>query len=385
MYPHWTVTPETETSWFEALANLARYLRTPEGCPWDREQTAHDFARFTKGEVEELIEALASGDNSHAEEEFGDAFFCLLALAAAAEEEGRFNLHDAFMRAHEKMIRRHDHVFGDTKASTPEEAIAAWEKAKAGERARKRQAPAPRPKAAGLDGCPAGWAVCIVSEDGAISLEVHPDFAAVLKRCDKAAHVAVDMPIGLMPSFEKSQRRAVDTAARALLKPQKSSSVFSSPSRSMLKAKSYEAARVQGLSKQAWNLLPRIREIDVCLRPEDQRRIHESHPELVFRGLAGHPLASKKRTPEGLDERIALLEYVAKFPCRQAIEAGAKSFRRKEAALDDLVDACAMAWIALQIHTGAAQPLPPQPPLDERGLRMEMWWRPLKKEAVRAK
>ena len=130
IYPHLEKPPETESDWFEALIALARYLRTPEGCPWDREQGAADFARFLADEVREQVEALDSGDNRHAREEFGDVFFTLLATAAAAEEEGRFRLGDALENIHEKMIRRHEHVFGDATAETAEDAIRVWEEAK---------------------------------------------------------------------------------------------------------------------------------------------------------------------------------------------------------------------------------------------------------------
>lgn len=125
---------KTETEWFDALVDLARFLRTPEGCPWDREQSSADFAGYAKGEVEEFIEALDGNDNSHIAEEFGDAFFTLLASAAAAEEEGRFDLKDALQAIHKKMIRRHDHVFGGVKAKSAEDAVQAWEDAKAKER-----------------------------------------------------------------------------------------------------------------------------------------------------------------------------------------------------------------------------------------------------------
>jgi tetrapyrrole methylase family protein/MazG family protein len=114
--------------------NLCRYLRGPDGCPWDREQTSTDFARHSIGETEELLEALQGTDNAHAEEEFGDTLFVMLAAGAAAEAEGRFNVQRALERAHEKMIRRHDHVFGENKAATPEDAIAAWNRIKQQER-----------------------------------------------------------------------------------------------------------------------------------------------------------------------------------------------------------------------------------------------------------
>ena len=129
-YPHLEKPPETESEWFEALIALARYLRTPQGCPWDREQGAADFAGYLRDEVEELVEALNSGDDPHAREEFGDVFFSLLATAAAAEEEGRFRLDEALERIHEKMIRRHEHVFGDATAETSEDAIRIWEEVK---------------------------------------------------------------------------------------------------------------------------------------------------------------------------------------------------------------------------------------------------------------
>ncbi len=134
IYPHLEKPPETESEWFGALISLARYLRTPEGCPWDREQGAADFARYLTNEVEELVEALKSGDHRHAREEFGDVFFSLLATAAAAEDEGRFGLREALEQIHEKMIRRHEHVFGDATAETAEDAIRIWEDVKRRER-----------------------------------------------------------------------------------------------------------------------------------------------------------------------------------------------------------------------------------------------------------
>ena len=131
--PHLTKVPESESDWFEALANLARYLRGPDGCPWDRKQTAKNFADFAREEAVELDEAFGKEDNDHIEEEFGDTLFCMLAAAAAAESEGRFTLKHALERIHEKMIRRHDHVFGERRAQTPEEAVQMWNKIKAQE------------------------------------------------------------------------------------------------------------------------------------------------------------------------------------------------------------------------------------------------------------
>jgi uncharacterized protein YabN with tetrapyrrole methylase and pyrophosphatase domain len=134
MHPHLQRIPETESDWFEALAALARYLRSPDGCPWDREHSAREFGVDAAEEAGELNEAFASGDTAHIEEEFGDTFFVLLATAIAAEEEGLFSLKNALQRAHDKMIRRHEHVFGDREANTPEDAVASWNEIKAQEK-----------------------------------------------------------------------------------------------------------------------------------------------------------------------------------------------------------------------------------------------------------
>ena len=134
MYLHLDKTPVTESDWFEALAALARYLRSPDGCPWDREHTAREFGADVAEEAGELNEAFASGDGAHMAEEFGDTFFVLLATAIAAEEEGLFSLKKALEGAHAKMIRRHEHVFGDREAATPEDAVASWNEIKAKEK-----------------------------------------------------------------------------------------------------------------------------------------------------------------------------------------------------------------------------------------------------------
>jgi len=137
MYPHWERRPEKMGEWFEALVALARYLRGPDGCPWDRKQTSKDFAQFAVEEAGELVEACETSDNAHIAEEFGDTLFCLLALSAAAEHEGRFDVTGALERAHAKMIRRHGHVFGEHEAETAEDALRVWQEIKKEERSRK--------------------------------------------------------------------------------------------------------------------------------------------------------------------------------------------------------------------------------------------------------
>ena len=132
--PHIQETPASEPEWLQALVSLARYLRSPEGCPWDRKQTTLSFAQYAHEEAAELVDACSQNDNPEIEEEWGDTLFTLLACAAAAETEGRFQILNALEKAHAKMIRRHGHIFGEHTAETPEDVAKVWEKIKQQER-----------------------------------------------------------------------------------------------------------------------------------------------------------------------------------------------------------------------------------------------------------
>lgn len=129
--------PETEGEWFSALLALVRHLRGPQGCPWDRQQNAIRFAGYVREETGELIEALESRDTECVAEEWGDTLFTLLAMAAAAEEEGVLNVREALQGAHEKLVRRHAHIFGGREAGSPEEVAAMWADIKSEEKARR--------------------------------------------------------------------------------------------------------------------------------------------------------------------------------------------------------------------------------------------------------
>jgi len=134
--PYLENAPKSEKDWLETLVRLARYLRGPDGCPWDRARSARDFAEDAYEEAGELIEAYDHSDNAHICEELGDTLFVLLASAVGAETEGRFTLEEVLINAHNKMVRRHDHVFGEQKATTAEEALASWNRMKANEKPR---------------------------------------------------------------------------------------------------------------------------------------------------------------------------------------------------------------------------------------------------------
>lgn len=115
---------------FETLLELARYLRGPDGCPWDRKQTSLDFAKYASEECGEYIASIEKGDENEITEEFGDVLFTLLASAVACETEGKMNIFEALKKAHAKMLRRHTHVFSENRAQTEKEAWDSWQKIK---------------------------------------------------------------------------------------------------------------------------------------------------------------------------------------------------------------------------------------------------------------
>ncbi len=126
--------------WFARLVALQARLRAPNGCPWDREQTHQSLRNFLIEETYEVLDAMDSGDPRKFSSELGDLLLQVIFHANLAEESGRFTISDVIESVHEKMIRRHPHVFGDVKASTPAAVLKNWEQIKAGERAKERAA-----------------------------------------------------------------------------------------------------------------------------------------------------------------------------------------------------------------------------------------------------
>ncbi|MGH7205145.1 MAG: DUF429 domain-containing protein [Nitrospiraceae bacterium] len=235
-------------------------------------------------------------------------------------------------------------------------------------------------RVAGVDGCKAGWMVVLVEEQGQLtqSSEVRlcTKFEEVLALSPAPAVIAVDIPIGLLETPQQGGR-ACDQEARRLLGRRRASSVFSPPSRTVLEARDYADARRRSLSIQAFGILPKIREVDRLMTLELQDLVHEAHPELAFTALAGHPMRFNKKTARGRRERLRALEQAPGHffrGIRQTFVNGLKAFTRRQVAPDDLLDAYALACTALRIADGKAQRVPPDPPIDRRGLRMEIWY-----------
>jgi MazG family protein len=119
---------------FQDLVNLMARLRAPGGCPWDREQTYATLGPMLVEEAYEVIEAAEAEDWAELRDELGDLLFQIVFYAQIAEEQHHFDVHQAIARVHEKMTRRHPHVFGESKAETAAEVLINWEAIKAEER-----------------------------------------------------------------------------------------------------------------------------------------------------------------------------------------------------------------------------------------------------------
>lgn len=141
---------------FKALVDVQARLRAPGGCPWDRQQTHATLKTYLIEEAYEVLDALETGDPRELAEELGDLLLQILFHADLALEAGTFNISDVVTGIHDKMIRRHPHVFGNVKADTAGEVLKNWALLKAQEKqaassnaaAEKRLAPS------ALDGVP---------------------------------------------------------------------------------------------------------------------------------------------------------------------------------------------------------------------------------------
>lgn len=236
----------------------------------------------------------------------------------------------------------------------------------------------------GIDGCRKGWIAAFVPAGapgylGAARLEIFPDFTAILSRFGRNAIYAVDMPIGL-PERSGAGGRGPERAVRPLL-GNRQSSVFSIPSRRAVYAAGYREACAIALetsdpprriAKQAFNIFPRIIEIDSILRVDREWPVHEVHPEFAFLALNdGVPMRMPKKirnraNPDGLSERREVL-------ARAGFSATVLEARIAGAGADDILDACACLAIAGRIARGEAHPWPDPFERDAHGLPMAIW------------
>jgi tetrapyrrole methylase family protein/MazG family protein len=123
---------------FQALAQVMDRLRGEDGCPWDKKQTFESLKTFLVEEVYEVLEAIDEGSPAGLKEELGDLLMHIFFIAQIAKERSEFDISDVARSAVTKMINRHPHVFGGTRASTPEEVEVNWSELKRREKGKSK-------------------------------------------------------------------------------------------------------------------------------------------------------------------------------------------------------------------------------------------------------
>ncbi len=112
------------------LLQITSYLRAPDGCPWDKEQTHKSVRKCVIEEAYEVAEAIDCESDAMLREELGDLLFQAVFHARMASERGAFDFSDVVSDVAEKMVKRHVHVFGDVKAEDVDTALSTWDAAK---------------------------------------------------------------------------------------------------------------------------------------------------------------------------------------------------------------------------------------------------------------
>ncbi len=112
---------------FEALVEVMRRLRAPDGCPWDREQTLETLRTYVIEEAYEVVQAIEEGDMDALREELGDLLMQVVFQAGLTGDQGQFDIADVCRASARKLIARHPHVFGDRQAKDAGEVLSRWE------------------------------------------------------------------------------------------------------------------------------------------------------------------------------------------------------------------------------------------------------------------
>jgi len=225
---------------------------------------------------------------------------------------------------------------------------------------------------AGIDGCGSRWlAVAHVPRS--------TSFVAKLLETSELpsqswALAAIDIPIGLS---SKGSREA-DLAARKFIGSRRNS-VFPSPIRPALVASSWqEACEItfahdgRRISQQTFAILPKIREVDECIRSANlQQCLFEIHPEVSFAAWNGSPTLHSKKDKVGAEQRQML---IAKHFGMDAFASVESQVGQRNIAKDDIADAFAALWSANRRFVGIAQRLPNYEVMDSHGLPMNIWY-----------
>jgi predicted RNase H-like nuclease len=215
----------------------------------------------------------------------------------------------------------------------------------------------------GVDGCPGGWIGAWLVDD-AVSVVVATTIAEVVARVEGCVVVGIDMPMGLPDSGDQ---RAAEALARRRLPPGRKSSVFPTPMRVACEAPTWAEANAlnkqacgRGLSHQGFGLTRKILEVDAWVRSVPGVTVAEVHPEVSFAAIDPSCVVASKKTAGGRAARVAALESTG-----MSLPA---VVRGPGYAVDDLLDACVVAWSARRVAVGEAVSLPDPPEVFSDGI-----------------
>ncbi|MFO7863136.1 MAG: DUF429 domain-containing protein [Salinivirgaceae bacterium] len=228
----------------------------------------------------------------------------------------------------------------------------------------------------GVDGCPQGWFVIKIDSNGNLRWHLVERLIEITLPI-KPYHAFIDMPIGLNRA---GSTRKCDVLLRSQLPRLLKSSVFSPPVEEAVFADTYREAceinqRITGkkISKQAWNITPRIRELNRFLECGKQSECwHESHPELFFQRLNNDvALTFKKKQKQGVEERLAILKM-----CFSSVDVFfysiLQSTLRKHLKADDILDAMVLAIGAYLYYPDGIDYFPDAEIVNYVGLRQQI-------------
>jgi predicted RNase H-like nuclease len=233
----------------------------------------------------------------------------------------------------------------------------------------------------GADGCRAGWFLIALTKNGQWQTEVFPNITELWEKYRKSSLILLDIPIGL--TEKGAEERRCDKDARQLLGPPRASSVFRTPCRRAIHAVTHDEAKAinkqltgKSLPVQTLGITPKILELDSLFLCDASARacIKEIHPEICFWALAGRPMQHNKKKAGGFAERIKVLQSYHSVT-EEIVQHSLQNYRRREVAKDDILDALAAAITALA-GLNALVSVPDPPEFDNRGLPMQMLYRP---------
>ncbi len=226
---------------------------------------------------------------------------------------------------------------------------------------------------AGIDGSHAGWISVIrkIDKENYYKLVFAKKLSALFN--NKLNLVLIDMPVGLDEEIGTGGRLVDKLARKKLIK--RKSSIFNAPSRLTLKARNYQEANKTnkkhglGISKQSWNLIPKIKELESLMQQSNRPLIYESHPEICFQEMNNNALSCSKKEKSGIEERRKILasngfklEFLDKY-----LQERNKNFKS-----DDFLDACAISWSALRVSKNININIPEKGIKDDNGILMQM-------------